>query len=272
MRRTMERIGWVAGLVLVPSACAEDSGSGRPRAPADAIPNAVVVAGGTLIEGTATGRIRKSRDASSFRIAKSLVTTGQYRRCVDSGACTRPALESGFCAMGFASAALDGPTFELGDDAVPVTCTSLKQAAAFCRWVGGRLPNPAEWQLAARGPEVRRFSWGTTSPSCSEHWRIAFSSASGACCGSECDNPAVGRVEMRAGGASPSGVMDVLSTRGELLAADKESPWPSCRDSARGCVVTGNAPGAIDVFLPGASMEDAALSAGFRCVWEEAVQ
>lgn len=272
MRRTMERIGCLWGVVLVAVACAEDSGSRGPRAPADAIPSAVVVAGGTVVEGTATGRIRRSRHASSFRIAKSVITTGQYRRCVDSGVCTRPALESGFCAKGFASAALDGPTFEVGDDAVPVTCTSVKQAAAFCRWVGGRLPNPTEWQLAARGPEVRRYSWGTTSPSCSEHWRIAFGSASGACCGGECDDPAVSRVETRPSGASPSGVMDVLSTRGELLTADKESPWPSCRDAARGCVVTGNAPGAIDVFLPGASMEDAALPAGFRCVWEEAAR
>lgn len=266
----MKRLGmwWAVALAALGVGCAQDSAPERPRAPADAVPEAVTVGGGSLTEGTATGRIRKMREVSAFRIAKSPVTVGQYRRCVDARACTRPSIDSGFCSKGFGSAVLDGPTYEVGDEAVPVTCASVEQAAGFCRWVGGRLPTPPEWQLAARGPDVRRHAWGDSIASCTRHWRIAFSDASGACCGGECKDPAVGRVSARIEGASPAGVFDVLSTRGELVAADPESPWPSCRDRSHGCVAAGNGPGAIDVFLPGSSMTEAALPAGFRCVWE----
>jgi formylglycine-generating enzyme required for sulfatase activity len=42
----------------------------------------------------------------------------------------------------------------------PVTQISAADAAAYCKWLGGRLPTLEEWEVAARAGSTTRFPWG----------------------------------------------------------------------------------------------------------------
>jgi len=121
-----------------------------PTAAADEVEMVVVPAGEFIMGSDGPEAYEDEKPASkifvpAFSIDKFEVTNARYRRCVEAGACTRPVGQ-----------AYDDPT--KADH--PVTVVSWKQAVAYCRWAGKRLPTEAEWEKTARGTDGRRYPWG----------------------------------------------------------------------------------------------------------------
>jgi hypothetical protein len=245
----------------------------RAGAPPDAIPPQTTIAPSVMTAGFAMGVLRQSVQLDGFRVTTHPVTVGNYWRCVDAAVCSAPSLTDGQCRL--SAAGVDGATFagdpDLAD--LPVTCVAPAQAREYCAWVGGRLPNVNEWLLSARGPDVRRYAWGDTPPSCDQVQRISyFESVPNACCGARCGTTDAAHVGRHPAGESPTGVQDILLTRAELVTADQGHFSIGCTDPETACTVLGTAAGAIDAVGTAPSDDQEvprppSSAYGFRCVW-----
>ena len=100
---------------------------------------------------------------NNFEITKTEVTVGQYRECVNAGACEWPTSEDKIDVDSEYWCNYWGNEQENH----PVNCMSWTGATHFCKWAGGRLLSEAEWEYAARsgGKEVF-YPWGEEKPSC----------------------------------------------------------------------------------------------------------
>jgi len=93
---------------------------------------------------------RHSVTLGGFWIDQTEVTNAQYGQCVEAGACQAPTT----CDWG-------EPTYrDASKQDHPVVCVDWFGAAAYCEWVGARLPTEAEWEYAARGLQGFIYPWG----------------------------------------------------------------------------------------------------------------
>ena len=97
------------------------------------------------------GRIVK---LPTFQIDRTEVTVAAFSRCVNAGRCDRHLFSSGpYCNWGREDRSRH-----------PMNCVSWHGAAAYCAFIGKRLPSNEEWEKAARGTDGRRFPWGDSPP------------------------------------------------------------------------------------------------------------
>jgi formylglycine-generating enzyme required for sulfatase activity len=248
------------------------------------IPNSVSVTGTSVTLGHASDLLRKQTDVKSFRIAKSPIMVGQFRKCVEVGACEKPD-KPAQTPNNWTNTYNESTDY----DELPIAGVTLEQANAYCTWVGGRLPSFAQWQLATRGENVQKFSWGNDTPTCGKYFltpwtmraqavpvakraagvrSLAGSQMSGGCCEKSCQ-PLQAKVGQYSEGASPSGVEDVLLTpQGEFIGIDKNNAGAFSCSTGTGCMVVTRSPGvpSSSALVPVPKGQIAGV--GFRCTWE----
>jgi hypothetical protein len=251
----------------------------------------VDVPGGSVEAGFAIGVIRKTKMVGGFSISKYPVTRGEYLACVEAGACKKS--EAPRCVEPATPDRLGRTNVdeEAYPKESPAVCVGVDQAEKYCRWAnGGSLPTLEQWMLAARGPSVSRYAWGSSDPTCAQHPKAVKKDDQTSC---ELADPSPVEVGKHADGASSSGTQDVLLTRAELLRRSTGSSFSACEpsksaDASAGdgsCLVYSLDPGAIDSVqaMPAAKAkakdkqndkEDGAAAVevspvpyGFRCVW-----
>ncbi len=123
-------------------------------------------------------------EVAPFRISKTALTQGEYRRFVEDGGYLQRACWSDEGWEWREGAEAEHPVhWQMGasgwerrkfdrwvtlEPAKPVVHVNCHEAEAYCRWAGRRLPTEAEWEMAAsfdiESGRKRRYPWGDDPP------------------------------------------------------------------------------------------------------------
>lgn len=188
----------------------------------------------------------RQASVATFRIQRQEVSAGDYAMCVRAGFC-EPTVSGGY-------ATYDDPTRQTH----PINQVSAAQAERYCAWYGARLPTEAEWELAAAGPEGRRWPWGDA-----RHCGVApAGSGKGAEPMTDCAlDGTVGAGQLR--GRSPYGLLGMAGNVWEWTS----SPYGDGARAIRGGGWTAETPEELRVTVRGGALPELALpDLGFRCV------
>jgi formylglycine-generating enzyme required for sulfatase activity len=98
------------------------------------------------------GLPRHEETVATFYLDKTEVTVEAYSACVEQHKCDKPPTK-GACNWD-----------KTGRERHPINCVDWDQAKSFCKWLGKRLPLEKEWEYAERGPENRKYPWGSGPP------------------------------------------------------------------------------------------------------------
>jgi sulfatase modifying factor 1 len=123
-----------------------------------------------------------------FALDSTEVTYARWERCARAGLCRALSWQ---------------------EPGLPVTGVNPSEAAALCRFEGGRLPSGDEWLFAAAGVEQRRFPWGQTGLVCR---RAVFGTVRGPCAHGARGPEIAG---LRPDGATPEGLVDLAGNVAE---------------------------------------------------------
>ena len=145
----------------------------------------------------------------------------------------------------------------------PVVQVSQRDAAAFCRHYGWRLPTEQEWEFAARGTDRRRYPWGEERPDHEGPLLANFGAV--ACCAADAADGYLrtAPVGSFAAGVSPFGLHDMAGNVWEWTASPypPRPEWVSLRGGG-----WGNDPYCLRVSYRHGNPPDIGLAmVGFRC-------
>jgi formylglycine-generating enzyme required for sulfatase activity len=221
-------------------------------------------------EGQADEKPVRRVTLGGFEMARTETTVGQYRACVEAGACRSPHWDDGACYVWTGGGTGKGVApSSLRGERQPIVCVDWHQAKAFCEWAGGRLPTEAEWEYAARsGGKAKKYPWGDATATCA---RAVMNEGSGIGCGKDrtwpvCSKPA---------GNTEQGLCDMAGNvwewvsdwKGAYPAAGQTNPGGPRSGSAR---VTRGGFGIVPSTLRAANRNSyppgfADVVSGFRC-------